>query len=67
MQPAELGGGLVDRGDDRLHLRMHAELREDVADVPVDGLLADGESEGNFLVRLAAREQAQDIDLAVGE
>ena len=53
------GGGRGARGD--------AELGEDVAHVPVDGALAEHERGGDRLVGLAGGDQAQDLELALGE
>src|SRR5262245_563244 len=47
--------------------RNYVRLREDVADVPVDGLLAQRQLTRNRLVGLAARDQAQHLQLAPGQ
>src|SRR5206468_1200427 len=44
-----------------------AELREDVADVGLDGLLGDAELAGDALVREAAGDEREDLLLAAGE
>ena len=45
----------------------HAELREDVRDVVLDGSLGDVEGARDLAVAVAAGHQAQDLDLPVGE
>ena len=45
----------------------HADLVEDVADVPVDRVDADHEFVGDLLVALASGDETQDFDFAVRE
>ena len=51
----------------RRRARGHVELREDVADVPVDGPLADPEGLRDLAVRAAAGDEAEDLGLAFAE
>src|SRR5688500_16855564 len=54
-----VGSGRSARGD--------TDLREDVADVTGDGLLADGEVVRNGTVGHAGRDERKDLDLAGGQ
>src|SRR5262245_59700136 len=47
--------------------RGHVELREDVAHVAVDGLLAEREVGGDLSVRAAGRDEPQNLELALRE
>src|SRR5207253_6935641 len=55
------------RNRDRLRPRVRLELGQDVADVALDGFLADVELGGYVLVRHPVREQLQDLALAPGQ
>ena len=52
---------------DSLGATVHAELREDVLDVRADGLRAEDEIVGDLPLRLALREEAEDLLLARAE
>src|SRR5919206_2396576 len=52
---------------DRLHAVAEVELAEDARDVRLHRRLADDELLGDLRIREAARDQAQDLELARGE
>jgi hydrogenase maturation protein HypF len=66
-----LAGGVEEPGlvgeHDRLHAVAEAELGEDVRDVRLHGRLADEELAADLVVREAARDQAEDVELALGQ
>src|SRR5207253_11155530 len=55
------------RNRNRLRARVRLELREDVPDVALHGLLTDEELRGHVLIRHPVREQLQDLALAAGQ
>src|SRR4051812_22939944 len=62
------GSGLYESAADgvanELHAIPHAELREDVGAVRLDGLLGKAEGVGDLLVRVRLRHQLHDLELA---
>src|SRR3954452_7110739 len=66
-RPALVDDRFAKRNCHRLRPRIRLELGEDVADVALDGLLADEELRGHVLIRHPVREQLQDLALAAGE
>ena len=64
---SDLDGAVPHREDDRLELRVHPELREDVPDVRLHGLLADEQPLGDPVVADPLGEQPQHLELALGE
>src|SRR5215813_10333300 len=65
--PALVDDRFAKRNRHRLRARVCLELREDVPDVALDGLLADEELRCNVLVGHSVREQLQDLALAARE
>ena len=61
------GEAVLERVRRRRGTRRHAELRVEVLEVPPHGVLADHELHRDVAVRLARREQAQDLGLPRGE
>jgi len=58
--------GLV-RHDDRLRAVAQIELREDAADMGLDRVLAQHELGGDLGIRMAARDQSQNVELPCSE
>src|SRR5919108_4613161 len=65
--PALVDDRFAKRNRHRLRPRISLELREDVPDVALDGLLADEELRSHVLIRHAVSEQLEDLALAAGE
>ena len=55
---------MADRGNDRIELRVHAQLHQDVLDVRPQRVPADPELGGDVVGRPAVGEQLQDLELA---
>src|SRR5947208_6727961 len=66
-RPALVDDRFAKRNCYRLRPRIRLELGEDVADVALDGLLADEKLRSHVLIRHPVREQLQDLALAAGE
>ena len=58
---------MANREGDRLELRVHAELAQDVANVRLHGLRADEQRLRDVLVAPSARQHVEDLALALGE